>query len=263
MNDRKKYWIICLIALAFIGALPPSTQAKTFKEWFCSLLGIDPKVYDKLTRSRGPSESPVAGLRLMKRNLKIGTEEILWDCNGCWSPVMLNSSEIAVLKKDPGTEENQIWIVPVTKPANRRQVFKGSGIDVLLGRASKSNRLLLAQKIADCRQSSDGEYSIREIDLSARDPKLQKPSELPQPCISAVDASPKPDQIRNQILLGTSDNKDINSGQPIRRELTKLLLNDGYSAPLVSQPDEHFESYDPIWLSDDAIIYIKNPWPSL
>jgi hypothetical protein len=263
MIDRKKRLVITgFIALALVGVLPSVTQAKTFKEWFCGLLGINPKVYDKLTRTRGPDD-PIPGARLMKLNLETGNEEVVWNCIGCWSPVMVNSTDIAVLKKDAATGQSQIWILPAAKATGQHQVFAGAGIDMLVGLANKPNKLLLLQKNADCKKSSEGdEFSIREIDLGFPGSKLEKPADLPQQCVSLIDAVPKPDQIRNQILLSNSAKLDINSGQRKRRELTKLPVNDKYFAPLAPQLDEQFERYDPIWLSDREVIYILNPWSS-
>ena len=264
MIDFKRLIIKVFIALTFVVAVPFTIEAKTFKEWFCGLVGIDPKVYDKLTRARG-LDDPTPGVRLMKLYLRTGQEQLLWNCKGCWSPVMTKRREIAVLKKDP-TGRDEIWIVRKA-PKEPSQVFAGQGIDMLVGEVkNKPDHLLLLQKNAACKQSKLGQYSIRMIDLGSASPKLEEPGDLPQQCVSLSDVT-KPDQIRNNEMVSNSAKTGPNGAQ--RRELNKAHMppddSDLLLAPLAPQFDALqpiSERYDPIWFSDNEVVYILNPWPS-
>lgn len=239
----------------------PALQQSPVKSWFCRLLGIDPKIYDRLTRVRPDDTDTGAGERLMKLNLQTEQETELWRCGGCWSPVRVRETEIAVLKNDG------LWLVP-TPPAVPTLLVPQKGLTSIIGPLQdKPGHLLVIAETGNpqCR------YAPRVADLSpAVDPKqgrLQDPPNSPFACFNNTQdvlIMLKTSRTRNNILLSDTRHK----GTDLRLSLlTRASIEGEQSAP--SQPvpltprlnelDDAVGRFSPSWFGDQEIIYVALP----
>lgn len=220
---------------------PVKVPAKGIQGWICRLLGIDPKVYEKALRVRGPEHRP-AGKRLMKLDLAVRREEMLWDCKSCWSPVRLGDGRPAVLRPDG------LWSAPSGgEPA--RLLLAAEGLFEIVGPlADEPGRLLLVRRTgtAECPYSFwSGDERTGRLDPQAD-----------APCLSEAELAlvPHPGrQIGGQLLVTSEGHGPVRLlvatlGRSARKPLAPWL--DSQSSPV--------DRFDAIWWSATEVLYVAS-----
>lgn len=235
-----------------------SSTSNRVKEWFCRTFGIDPKVYERLTRVRPGEAETDSGTRLVKLDLRTEQEVELWACAGCWSPTRLNATELVVLKRDG------IWLVPPA-PATPRLVFPGDQLIAIIGTMPQQpDNLLVIARTNDeqCR------YALRVANLASAEPlasrRLQMPPDSPPVCFTGANdlvSMIKASRRRNDVVLSDTRRRGTALGAS---QLTKLpmLTEDPQPAPLtplLNSRDDAIGRFSPNWWSDTEIIYVTFP----
>lgn len=240
----------------------PTPQPSVVGGWLVRLLGIDPRVYERLTRVRPDDTDEGAGERLLKLNLQTEQETEIWRCGGCWSPVRVGEAEIAVLKADG------VWLVP-SPPAVPKLAVAQRGLTVIIGALpDQPRRLLLIAETGNpqCR------YAPRVADLSAAaaDPasnRLQDPPGAPPTCFNSaqdVMVAIKLSRTRNNTLLSDTRHKGVSLRLS---QLTKATVVGPQPAPPQPVPltprlnelDDGVGRFSPNWLNDGEVVYVALP----
>lgn len=225
------------------------------KDWFCSTFGINPAVYDKLSRVRPGEADADAGMRLMRLDLRTEQEVELWVCNGCWSPARLGAADAVVLKRDG------VWLVPPA-PAAPSLAFPAENLIAIVGtlpQQADSLLVIIRTEDRDCR------YALRVASLAASTPpsarRLQTPPDSPPACFDGpndVVAIIKASRRRNDVVL--SDTRRRGSSLTLS-QLTKLLMltDDPQPAPLTPRLNADtfgVGRFSPNWWNDTEVIYV-------
>jgi hypothetical protein len=229
--------------------------------WLVRLLGIDLKVYERLTRVRPDDTDEGAGERLLKLNLQTEQETEIWRCGGCWSPVPVGEAEIAVLKGDG------VWLVPAP-PAAPRLAVAQRGLTAIIGALpDQPRRLLLIAETGNpqCR------YAPRVADLSsAADPasnRLQDPPGAPLACFNNTQdlmTAIKASRTRNNTLLSDTRHKGVNLGLSRLTKATVVSPQPPPPQPVPLTPrlnelDDGVGRFSPNWLNDREVVYVAMP----
>jgi hypothetical protein len=219
------------------GNLQPQSWPVTFESWLAKVTGIDPKVYRTLARNRGATQRP-RGTSLNRRDLITGIDQTLWQCGGCWSPILMSREEIAVIRDDG------VWGVSILTKTPR-QLIKAAGVrEAVSAIADDSKWLLLVrtQRTGDC------EYTTWRADI--RSGVLERYGDSKVTCLLEFDFRSliRPDQVRGDLILTTSEDDD----PPLH--VTKHNFSGTGESIVVLLPRRL--AFDPIWLSDHAIAYI-------
>jgi len=249
MSTRPQSLILGLgiFILSFTFAVVP--QPNTFKQWLCRILGIDPKVYDKISKVRGADGGH--GMSLVRLNLLSGQEQTLWRCNGCWSPSAAGEDNIVVIKQDG------IWLLSLTRHDEATLKVAGTDLTVILGQMSgQTQALLVLQRTGNSHIPGDCNLRLRVANL--RSGTLQDPLDQPQPCVRLAEVI-KVDRIRA--------NQEIRESRPDpqtgNRSLLKAVIAENDNRPLVFSNlfggRDSVDRFDPIWLDDQTIAYLTIP----
>jgi hypothetical protein len=239
-------FIFLLILLASVSGrteeparkdLQPQSWPPAFELWLAKVTGINPNVYRTLARNRGVTQRP-RGTSLIRRDLTKGTDQTLWQCGNCWSPILLNGDEIAVLREDG------VWAVS-TQMKGAHQLIKAGGLSEAISRiAGQPEWVLLvrAESVGNC------EYTTWRASL--RSGTLERYGEAKATCLLEFDFRSliKPDQVHDNFVLTTSESDD----PPLH--VTKHSSSGGGESVVVLLPAQ--AAFDPIWLSDSSIAYI-------
>lgn len=172
----------------------------------------------------------------------------LWDCGGCTSPVVIDSSRIAVVKEDA------IWIVR-RDGAPPLKVLDAPAIRTLVGRiAGPPNRLLV---LIEASSAGNTSLAPRVADLAAK--RLMPSPAGIEGSFEPGEASelfPHPDEYRNQQQIKTSVSR------PWHLQLAPLAdpnaLNRDLLPWLPVSPDSVTERFSGIWLDDHTVAYLES-----
>lgn len=248
--------IIVSILLVVAMGSPTAVAQGRFKYWICRVLGINVRTYDRLSRARPGEYQPTLGSRLMRMKLPREQEELIWECEGCWSPAMLNKTEAAVLKPDG------IWLVPIGANATRpdRPTIAAPDVVAIVGvLRGQAKQLLVAQRSKDERC----QFILTLADLkTARIMPLRGAAK----CLAGSNQlflSVNAGRVRDNKLLVALKNT---SGTPRTLWLQSFGINQNPNAnttnrliPLTDSRDDGVDRFDPNWISSDEVIYVTNP----
>jgi hypothetical protein len=246
------------IAFALAVAVWSMQPSETLLERVCRFLKIDPKIYKKLTSVRGTEHEGI-GQRLMVADLERRRTSELWNCSGCWSPIIVSMGQLAVAKSDG------IWVVS-RDGQQAKLVVPASNITRLVGVIPEKGRLVLALTVEG--GGTDALYSPVVADL---DHGLLKaaPTELAKGFREAeILYFPRPDRFRVFPQPdGTRIGKFISASATRPRYLLTSTLPEGERAHLSENTDllpwlnskGMVERFDPIWLSDREVAFLEAP----
>jgi hypothetical protein len=271
------------MVLVVTCALSPVGAADSLWKRITEALGSISEIYKGLGDVRGPTSKRPLGKRLARYNLTTGTEETVWECDGCRSPALLGNGQIAVLRAPiaptpPETAEPPtagIWIVPPA-PTKPRLALASPDLIAILGRVpGDAPRLLVLRAHVETPGSAVNgavtqprrNFDLMVADLasgsllSLRDAGL---GDLSLPPTDSPDdpppSLPRIDSVRDDVHLEDTRNT------PVR--LTRGNLRDEFPeysrfGPGVGADGEPIpgsvDRYDPIWFNDTQILYIAEP----
>ena len=231
----------CILAQSQAEHSKPQSWPAAFEAWLSKVTGINPNLYRNLARNRGVTKRP-SGSELVRRDLATGADQTLWQCGNCWSPILFGGDEIAVLKEDG------VWVVSVqTKAA--RQAIKAAGLREAISSIKEQPEWVL---LVRGEQAGDCEYATWRANL--RSGVLERFGEAQTTCLLEFDFRSliKPDQVRGDFVLATSEDDD----PPLH--VTKLRSSTSTVESVVVFPSRK-AAFDAIWLGDSSIAYIVRP----
>lgn len=248
MPAHLKRRIVKVMFCSLILTLSATAKPIGFKDWLCGLLGIDPKVYSKLSRVRGGETRP--GMSLASLDLRSGQEKTLWKCNGCWSPAAIEAGQIAVIKQDG------IWLFSADTPDRPELKVPAGELVSILGLISgQPRRVLVVQKVSERDADRDCRFRLRQADLTTG--TLQEPAASPQPCVRLAEVVKADRMYGNQVI------RESSSGGGKRYILKAQISNDDDRKLVFTalSPDqrEDVDRFDPIWLDDKTVAYLTIP----
>jgi len=195
----------------------------------------------------------------MRLKLSESQEKLVWQCDGCWSPVALSETEAAVLRRDG------IWLVPLAEraPAPTEPRIGAQNIVAIIGLLDrKSKQVIVAQ-----RNNRPGcAYVLLQANLSNGEIKeLEGPAERclqgPNQLLMTINAG----RLRDDKLLFAPRNKSDTPRTLWRGIYTQRQGSDNLDyrseslLPAIDRNDDGVDRYDPNWISADEIIYVANP----
>jgi len=250
MSIYPKQRIFKIMLCSLIFTLSANAKPIGFKDWLCRLLGIDPNVYGKLSRVRGGENSP--GMSLVRLDLRDGKEQLLWKCNGCWSPSFVSAGQIAVIKPDG------IWLFSADTPDQPKLSVSANGLTSILGLISgQTQRLLVVQKVSDRNAQRDCQFRLLEANLTTG--TLRELADAPQPCVRLAEVI-KADRIRgNQVIRESSPAPNSGKRSILKAQLSNDSNRKPVFTPLISGQREDVDRFDPIWLDDQTVVYLTIP----
>jgi hypothetical protein len=248
-----------IISLVLVVGLASDVGAQSrLKDWICRVLGIKVQTYNRLSQVRSDPE-PTLGARLMRLKLSDGQEKVVWQCDGCWSPVALSETEAAILKRDG------IWLVPLAdgSPAPAQPKIASQNLVAIIGLLDRqSKEVIVAQ-----RNTTPGcKYSLLQANLSTGEMKdLVGPTERCLEGSNQLLLTVNAGRLRDDKLLFAPRNTSDTPRTLWRGIYTQRQGSDSVDyrserlIPAIDRNDDGVDRYDPNWISDSEIIYIANP----
>jgi hypothetical protein len=256
--SRSRLSRIIISLVLGIGLAANVGAQSRLKDWICRVLGIKTKTYNRLSQVRG-EEEPTLGARLMRLKLPEGEEKLVWQCDGCWSPVALNETEAAVLKRDG------IWLVSLAErsPAPTQPKVAAQNIIAIIGLLDKNSK----QVIVAQRNSTPGcEYVLVQANLS--NGEIKELVGLAEKCLEGSNqllVNINAGRLRDDKLLFAPKNTS-NTPRTLwrgiyaqRQDPDKIDFRSERLIPAIDRNDDGVDRYDPNWINEREIIYIANP----
>jgi hypothetical protein len=226
---------------------PPvsTTKKKPPVSWFTRVLKIDPRAYANLTAFR-QGRSFDAGSSLASFDRSTGQEETLWECGSCWSPTIVDDG-IAVLRHTD-TAAVELWLVPAK--GSPRRVAKVDGAAMIAGADGK--HVFAGVTASECAGSEEGPYALVEIDMKGRTAPVKE-----SPCFGTVSLIAA-GRVRGDRLLGTTSKADLTGRRRPRRIIvyTPATGDTPEAVPFDDRMTASVDRIDPVWWSDDRIVYV-------
>lgn len=256
-HSRSIAFVVALVSAIGFGSNVYAQS--TLKNWICRVLGIKVRTYNRLSQVRPGDYQPTLGARLMRIKLPDGNENLVWQCDGCWSPVAIGPTEAAVLKRDG------IWIVSLSNnsPAPTQPKIAAQNLVAIIGILDQnSKRLIVAQQS----NTQDCQYTLREADLS--DGQLKELADLTEKCLQGPNqlrVTMNAGRLRNDQLLVAPKNTSNTPRTLWRGIYTQRQGSDRVDyrserlIPGIDRNDDGVDRYDPNWINDNEIIYVANP----
>ncbi|HMJ85220.1 MAG TPA: hypothetical protein VK504_18685 [Vicinamibacterales bacterium] len=222
-----------------------AVKRETPVSWFMRVLKIDPRAYANLTAFR-KGRSFDAAPRLASFDRVTGREETIWACGSCWTPTVVDDG-IAVLRHSESAAV-ELWLVP--KKGSPRRVGNIDGATMIAG--AVRNRVFVGVTSLDCADSQEGPYALVQADMSGRTSKVKD-----SPCFGTVSLTAA-GRLRGDRLLGTTSKTDLTGRQHPRRIIiyTPATGDTPGAVPFDERMTAGVDRFDPVWMSDDRIIYV-------
>lgn len=228
------------------------TEQGGLKGWLCSLFEVKCTNFPSTLIVRKSSEINF-GTELARFDRRDNTEEVLWACKGCTSPLVLNENHIAVVKQDG------IYMYDLINKEARLITPSGTQempvIETLLGLSSEQGWIVVAIRLTEennCQKFK--RYSVALVEIISG--KIRKPENQPEACLEL------------SLLLGERFNNNQISGDQVLAQETgtqrKLLLSKvgskGTASYLMpeSLAEDGSDRFDPVWAGPEKVVYIKN-----
>jgi hypothetical protein len=238
---------VLTLCLALNAQKSVSAQVRA---WIYRKLGIDPKIAQKFTTTKGGEERRRAK-RLMSVGLSDEQEHLLWTCGNCWAPAIANASDVAVLKDDG------IWIVSAMREP--RLVVAADGLTDVLGRIEGEPDHLLVFRTGQA--SSDACPIVLQI------ADLKTGTLLPAAGAGPTCIETAGDLLHRDELLGTrklsSTSRASSWGPALQLLVEDAAAPNGLEAvpltPNLNARDSTRDRFDPIWRTPSEVVYLSNP----
>lgn len=248
--QRKTVRATVAVILTLCAVLHAQTSvSERVRSWIYKKLGIDPKIVQKFTAPKG-NEQRRRGKRLLWVNLQDEEEHLLWACSDCWSPVMANDRDIAVLKNDG------LWLVPAN--GQPRLAVPAQGLLDVLGRiVNEVDHLLVFQS-----GQAEGQTCPVVIRIADLKTGALLPADTEAGCIDAAGML-----VHRDELWGTRKLSSTSRTSPLGPAL-ELLVEDAATpnglearplTPRLNARDSTRDRFDPIWRSGSEVVYLSNP----
>ncbi|HMG72832.1 MAG TPA: hypothetical protein VK582_04970 [Pyrinomonadaceae bacterium] len=249
-----------IISLVLGVGLASNVSAQSrLSDWICRILGIRVQTYNRLSQVRPGEEEPTLGARLMRLKLPEGQEKLVWQCDGCWSPVALSETEAAVLRRDG------IWLVPLAErsPAPTQPKIAAQNIVAIIGLLDRQSKQVI---VAQRNRSPGCAYVLLQANLSNGEIKelvgpTEKCLEGPNQLLLTINAG----RLRDDKLLFAPKNKSDTPRTLWRGTYTQRQDSDKVDyrserlIPAIDSNDDGVDRYDPNWIKDNEVIYVANP----
>lgn len=232
-----------VVSCGLIGSLSvASSQNTSFITWLCHKLKIDPGVYARVTRDIPRVRS---GDQIVSFDKKTGVETLVWSCGGCWSPTLLDSKTIAVIK------ENGIWTFTIGQADSNQKVLEAGHIQWILGPVDQPPQSLL---VAASQVQNGCILTLQYARLSER--KILPVEDSGATCLDNAGNLIRSGQVMGDRLVHSSANgADIlimqnpdTPGGKVADALFDWRLNSA---------KDGIARFDPQWINATTILYLK------
>jgi hypothetical protein len=217
-------------------------------EWFRATFGIDLQAYANLTGVRGGDERG-AGARLIAYDITRKTETTLWQCGGCWSPVLVGESTAVLRIAAVSADQSEVWMVTSCG------VHRVGGPLPLDSALVGTDRGTIYAAVPDSRCAAEATYRLVAIDSQSG-----AIADLPDSLCMGGASLPRAGRVRDdRIISSTPAQKADGMTQP--RKLYVLAPAKGArpTASPLSLPVDDVDRFDPIWGGSDRVIYVARP----
>jgi hypothetical protein len=227
------------------------TSHQDFVRWLGRQIALSRDVFDRLAAVRSDGRA-IAGERLIRLALRTGQQEDIWRCDGCWSPANAAGNGIAVLRSDG------VWLLPSGREP--RRAVAAERLERIIGRMDLGGMRLLVARRRDDSPGNPCPLDLIVVDLAAGgvSPVLDAEAQ----CVGAAQVTTS-DRVRGTQMVAETSMTDRN-GIPQPRGLKWARTPDGDFEPLLptrrSGPGG-LDRYDPIWVSEDTVVYVARRWP--
>lgn len=218
-----------------------ASQNSSFIAWLCRKLKIDPSVYARVTRDIPKVRS---GDQVVTFDKSTGVETPVWACGGCWSPTMLDSKSLAVVKNDG------IWIFTLGEADSARKVLDAKQIRWILGPVDQPPKSLL---IAAALNQNGCVLTLQYAPLNGGTLLPVKDSDTT--CLDNAGNLIRSGQVQDgRTIHSSANNTDIlvteNPSKP-----QGLVVDNLFDSRLNSAKDG-IARFDPQWVNQTTILYL-------
>jgi hypothetical protein len=240
-------------ALAQTGSSPAPAK-KSFVRRVADRLRVTVRTYQRLTTVRGSTSS--LGSELVVLSLPNEVETVVWVCSECWSPAVLDSATLGVLRPDG------LWAVP-RRGGSPRLALASTEIERLLDPVDDRSGSLFVLIRAAAPAPDSCRYLLRIANLD--DARLELPPDSLEECVESRDVAGL-SAFRNDRFISTTDAynpagyrtpRRLRVSGPIRSNRVRTTL----LTPRLNALRDGLDRFEPIWLDDIEVAYIRRRWP--
>jgi hypothetical protein len=194
----------------------------------------------------------VPGRRLMRADLEKKQIDVLWDCGGCSSPVLISAQRVAVLK------QSELWTVGIDGASPRKELSLPDA-EALVGiTAEPPTRILILARAVGSQRPVRVQPKLVDVatwTIAAAPPDIDMVFNRED----AFASFPRPDEYRNGARLKTS------AGRPWHVQTERVDTASAVNQPLFAGwpaapgMSAATQRFDAIWLDDRRVVFLELP----
>ena len=213
-------------------------------EWVRQFFGLGESSLKKLSASRSSNNKcnrKFVGMQLVKFDFVRNQENVLWESQGCWSPVPLQNGAIAVAK------EEGVWLVYPGGEKKNQLVYPLKGIERIIGQGIEERDSVLV--LVDS--------NIQSVNVKTG--KATKIAKLVGDDLLLIESLHPSAQKEGKCLITSYDENCSEAGIRLEAIDQKERGFDSYSR--ITDPGRlDFDRFDPAWYGNSGdIIYVRRP----